>query len=218
MRNRELNLLVSVARWGRFRNLLKHLRLRSPFRSGCHRIRKQEVSGPIRFRNPGLPLPRSGLSRRAKVLGLALLPLKEALLGPVPVQFRVRLDSDHLSRQGRVVRARLAIPTPRGQDNQAPLELLHRSDLISHVLRDRLRKEELGHLSVGRSLNRGVPRNRLRKERPVVRLKLRTFQSLHHSARIKVEPQRDSARRTTRIPRRIPLAERWIGTRHWIQY
>src|SRR2546425_2204208 len=218
MLNRELNLLVSVVLWGRFRNLLKHLRLRSRFRSGCHRSRKQEVSGLTRFRNRGLQLPRSGLSRRAKVLGLALLSLKEALLGPVPVQFRVRLDSDRLSHQGRVVRARLAIPTHRGQDNQAPLEFLHRSDPISHVLLGRPRKEDLHHLSVGRSRNRGVPRNRLRKERPVVRLKLRTFQSLHHSARIKVEPQRDSARRTTRLPRRIPLAERWIGTRHWIQY
>src|SRR2546425_11771927 len=109
MLSRELNRLVSVVRWGRFRNLLKLLRLRSRFRSGCHRIRKQEVSGLTRFRNPGLPLPRNGLSRRAKVLGLALLPLKEALLGPVPVQSRVRLDSDHLSRQARGARARLAI-------------------------------------------------------------------------------------------------------------
>jgi hypothetical protein len=58
----------------------------------------------------------------------------------------------------------------------------------------------------------------LREERLVVRLKVRTFQSLHHSARIKVEPQRDNARRTTRIPRRIPRAGRWIGTPHSTPY
>src|SRR2546425_2198343 len=218
MLSRELNRLVSVVRWGRFRNPLKHLKLPSRFRSGCHRIRKQEVSGLTRFRNPGLPLPRSGLSRRAKVLGLALLPLKEALLGPVPVQFRVHLDRDHLSRLVRVARGRLAIPTHRGQDNRVPLEFLRHSDQISHVLLDRLRKEDLRRLSVGRSLNRGVPRSQLREEKLVVRLKVRTFQSLHHSARIKVEPQRDSARRTTRIPRRIPRAERWIGTQRLIRY
>src|SRR6266571_977417 len=218
MRNRELNLLVSVARWGRFRSLLKHLRLRSRFRSGCHRIRKQEVSGLTRFRNLGLPLRRSGLSRRAKVLGLALLPLKEALLGPVPVRFRVRLDSDHLSRQGRVVRARLAIPTPRGQDNQAPLELLHLSDPISHVLLDRPRKEGLRRLSVAHCLNRGARQSQVREERQGGLVKIRRFQSLHHSARIKVEHQLDNDRLTTRTSRRLPLAGRWTGTPHSIQY
>src|SRR5947209_19982343 len=207
-----------MARWDRLRTLLNHLSPRSRSRTGLHRIRKQEVSGPTRFRNPGLPLPRSGLSRRAKVLGLALLPLKEVLLGPVPVQFRVRLDSDHLFPLVRVVQGRLAIPTHRGQDNRALLEFPHHSDPISHVLLDRPRKEALRRLLVDSSLNRGVPRSQLREEKPVVRLKVRTFQSLHHSARIKVEPQRDNARRTTRIPRRIPQAERWIGTRHSIQY
>jgi hypothetical protein len=151
-------------------------------------------------------------------LGLALLPLKEALLGPVPVQSRVRLDSDHLSPLIRVAHARLAILTHRGQDNQVLLEFLRHSGPISLVLLDLRRREDLRRLLVDSSLNRGVPRNRLREERQEALVKLRTFQSLHHSARIKVEPQRDSARRTTRIPRRIPLAEKWIGTQRSIRY
>src|SRR6266571_2981443 len=139
-------------------------------------------------------------------------------VGQVPVQFRVRLDSDHLSRQGRVVRARLAIPTHRGQDNQAPLELLHRFGPISHVLLDRPLKEGLRRLSVAHCLNRGARRSQLREERQGARVKIRTFQSLHHSARIKVEHQRDNDRLTTRTSRRLPLAGRWIGTPHSIQY
>jgi hypothetical protein len=58
----------------------------------------------------------------------------------------------------------------------------------------------------------------LREERRVVRLKVRTFQSLHRSARTKVEAQRDSERGITRVPMRVPRAERWIGTRRLIRY
>jgi hypothetical protein len=108
-------------------------------------------------------------------LGLVLLPLKEALLGPVPVQFRVRLDSDHLSRRGRVVRGRLAILTHRGQDNRVLLELLCHSGPISLVLLDLRRREDLRRLSVGRSLNRGARRSQLREERQGVLVKIRTF-------------------------------------------
>jgi hypothetical protein len=200
----------------RFRNLLRHLRLPSRFRSGCLPSRDQADSGLIRFQNRGSQLHRSGVLHQAKALRLVLL--KGSRRDPVLVQFLGLLANARLFHRGRVVRGRSVIPTRVGLDNQGLLESLRLSGLINRVPPGQLHKGDRSNLPVGRCLNPGARRNLLRGESQEVLLKAGISQAFRLLDHLSSELQKARGRRTKRLLSRVRLVGRWIGTPRSIRY
>ena len=194
----------------RFRNLLRHLRLRSQFQSGCLLNREQGASGLTLFRSPGSRRLRNGVLRRARGLRPGLL--KGSRRDPVLVHFLDLPASARRFPRVRVVRGRLVIPTPVDLDNQGLSECLRLlSGLISPVPWAHLRRGDRFSLLAGRCLNPGARLKLLRGENQGVRLKARTSQTLPRFDHLSLGLQRARGQRTKNLPNRALLVERWIG-------
>jgi len=200
----------------RFRNLRRHRRLHSRFRSGCLLNREQGANGPTRFRNPGLQHLRNGVLHQAKALLLVLL--KGSRHDPVQVQFLDLPASARPFHRGRVDHGRSVIPTQADLDNQGQLESLHLSGQINPVPPDYLRRGDRSSLLAGQCLNLGARRNLLRRENQEALLKAGTSQTLHLLDHLSSELQKVRGLWTKSLLSRAPLVGRWIGTPRSIRY
>lgn len=200
----------------RFRNLLRHLRLPSRFRSGCLPSRERGASGLTRFRSPDLRRLRNGALHQAK--GFRPGPLRGSHLDPVLAQFLDLPDNARPFHRGRVVRGHLVIPTQLDLDNQGLLESLYLSGLINLVPPGQLHKGDRSNLPVGQCLNPGARRNLQRRESQEGFLKAGTSQILHLLDHLSSELQKAHGRQTKRLLSRALLVGRWIGTPRSIRY
>ena len=194
----------------RYRSLLRHLKLRSQFRSGWLLSREQVASGLTRFRSLGLRRLRNGALRQVKALHLVLL--KGSHHDPALVHFLDLLASARRFPRVRVVRGRLVIPIPVDLDNQGLSECLRLlSGLINPVPPGHLRRVDRPSPLAGRCLNPGARLKLLRGENQGVRLKSRTSQTLPRFDHLSLGLQRARGQRTKNLPNRALLVERWIG-------
>ena len=200
----------------RFRDLLRHLRLRFRFRSGWLPSRERGASGLTRFRSPGLRRLRNGALHQAK--GLRPGPLKGSHLDPVLVQFLDLPANARPFHPGKVVRGRLVIPTQVDLDNQGLLESLRLSGLTNPARAGHLRKGDRASLLADNCLNPGARRKLVRGENQEVLLKAGTSQTLHLLDHLSSELQRARGRRTKKLLSLALLVGRWIGTPRSIRY
>jgi hypothetical protein len=171
------------------------------------------VSGLILFRSLGLLLLRSGVLRQVRVSVLVLL-LKLARLGLGLVLFLELPGSVHRFHLGRFLDRLVILRVVRG--SLVRLGLRHPSGLINLVLMLHLFSRGRVRFLVGRCLELGVRRSRLRRETLVVR---RTRISLGlRLAHLKHRLRKAHERQRARLVRRALLVERWTGILRLIRY
>jgi hypothetical protein len=202
-----------VALLVRFRNLLRHLRLRFRFRSGFL-LNSGEASGLILFQSLGLLLLRSGVLPQARASGL-VLRLKAARLGLVRVLFLDLRGSVHRFHLGRVLGRSVILRVVRG--SLAQLEWRRLSGRISLVLMLLLFSRGRVRSLVARCLELGVRLSRLRREMLAVVRRTRISLGLR-LAHLKHRLRKAHERQRARPVSKALLAGRWTGILRLIRY